>query len=184
MKAAFLGFALLLAPGLALRVGLSRRAALHSAATATAGLCVAPAHAEDVSAARAKILAAKKESEERLERLNTGPTINKSDNPAEQKLQEMLKIRVAEQEKSLGFKFEPEDVAEVEKILRNKYCGKAGLYGSMQGGTCAENTIDAAFCTTKPGVSSSAGCEQPKPPPPPREPPKVPTLPSLPSLPF
>ena len=69
MKAAFLGLALLLAPGLALRVGLSRRAALHSAATATAGLCVAPAHAEDVSAARAKILAAKKESEERLERL-------------------------------------------------------------------------------------------------------------------
>ena len=109
-------------------------------------------------------------------------------NAAELKLQELIAERVAQQEKALGFKFEPDDVAEVEKILRNKYCGKAGLFGAMQGGTCEENVVTAAYCPGQGArdnfYSASAGCEVPKPPRPPDTPPKAPTLPSLPSLPF
>ena len=111
-------------------------------------------------------------------------------NAAEELLQEKVAQRVAAQEKELGFKFEPEDVAEVETILRNKYCGKAGLYGQMEGGSCAEVVIEAAYCTKADGrMSSSAGCPPPpKQRPPDTGPPKLPSLPtslsSLPSLPF
>ena len=133
-----------------------RRAALHAAATATLGL-----------AARALPSSA-----------SDGPM-----NGAEQKLQQLLRENVAKKEAALGFKFEPEDVAEVETILRNKYCGKAGLFGSMEGGTCAENVITAAYCSTDDRFSNSAGCPQPKPVPRDDGPPRLPTLDDLPSLP-
>ena len=102
-------------------------------------------------------------------------------------MQDLLAEKVAAQEKSLGFKFEPDDIKEIETVLRNKYCGKGGLFSSMEGGTCTEVAISAAYCpsgATSRTISGSAGCEVPKPPPPPRVPPKAPELPSLPKLPF
>lgn len=110
-------------------------------------------------------------------------------NAAEVRLQDMVVIKVAEQEKSLGFKFEPEDVAEVETILRNKYCGKSGLFGAMEGGMCEENVLRAAYCPTfgsgaSKFSSGAAGCAPPpKPKPVDTGPPKAPTMPSMPSLP-
>ena len=116
-------------------------------------------------------------------------------NQAEQKLQDMLAEKVAAQEKELGFKFEAEDIAGIEEILRNKYCGKSGLFGAMEGGTCEDNVVAAAYCPdTGSGAakqfSGSSGCA---PPPKPKAnngvfegPPKVPELPTLsvPKLPF
>ena len=137
---------------------LCRRAALHAAATAALS-CTTNAFA---SAADSPVM-----------------------NQAEQKLQEILASRVAEQEKALGFKFERDDITQIEELLRNKYCGKAGLFGAMEGGTCTENVITAAYCSGDQTYrSSSAGCPQVKPPRPPDKPPTAPTLPSLPSLPF
>ena len=128
-----------------------RRAAVKSVATAFAGLCVG------VRAADAAVM-----------------------NAAETKLQVLLKERVASQEKSLGFKFEPDDIAEVEKILRNKYCGKAGLFGAMEGGTCQENVMEAVYCSSDSRFSNTAGCPVVKAPSTPQQPPKLPSLPSLP----
>lgn len=82
-------------------------------------------------------------------------------NAAEKKLQEILARTIAEKEKSLGFKFEPDDIAEVETILRNKYCGKAGLFSSMEGGTCKEVVVTAAYCSNDERFSSSSpGCDE------------------------
>jgi len=67
-------------------------------------------------------------------------------NPAEIKFQQILAKAVVDREKMLGFELEKEDIAEVETILRNKYCGKQGLYSSMEGGTCTENVITSAYC--------------------------------------
>ena len=106
------------------------------------------------------------------------------------KLQALLADKVAQQEKLLGFKFEAADIKETEEILRNKYCGKAGLFSSMDGGGCEENVIEAAFCGDGTRASNSAGCYVAKPRPVDNGPPKAPTLPSLsipsglPSLPF
>ena len=80
-------------------------------------------------------------------------------NPAEKRLQMLVAEKVASQEKELGFKFDDADVAETEKILRNKYCGKAGLFSSMEGGTCREDVIQAAFCTNDARISSMSGCD-------------------------
>ena len=135
-----------------------RRAALHAAAAATLGLAARGASAGDAPM-----------------------------NGAERKLQEILRENVAKKEAALGFKFEPEDIAEVETILRNKYCGKAGLFGSMEGGTCQENIIQAAYCSKDTRFSDSAGCPQPKPVVIDNGPPRLPTmddLPKLPKLPF
>ena len=95
----------------------TRRAALHSAATVAFGLSRSPAHATA--------------QEERMRSgLEARPV---EPNDAELKLQERLIESVIKQEKMLGFKLEAEDMIELEKVLRNKYCGKSGLYGSMQG---------------------------------------------------
>ena len=108
-------------------------------------------------------------------------------NEAEKKLQQLVAEAVAQKEKDLGFKFDKDDIAETEKILRNKcaliclpllaflpkselmrlrarssscrYCGKAGLFSSMEGGTCREDVITAAYCSNDPRFSSSNGCE-------------------------
>jgi hypothetical protein len=80
-------------------------------------------------------------------------------NQAEQKLAAILAKSVRQKEKLVGFEFGPEEVAEIEKILRNKYCGKSGLFGSMEGGTCRENEISGAFCSSDERFSSSAGCD-------------------------
>ena len=89
-------------------------------------------------------------------------------NAAELRLQELLRESVAQKEKATGFTFDTDDIAEVEKILRNKYCGKAGLFGAMEGGTCAENAYDMAmYCSKDPRFSSAIGCSVGLPPPPP-----------------
>jgi hypothetical protein len=44
--------------------------------------------------------------------------------------------------------------------LPRRYCGKAGLFSSMEGGTCREDTIQAAFCTNDERISSMSGCDQ------------------------
>ena len=53
---------------------------------------------------------------------------------------------VVDREKTLGFALDQKDVEDVETILRNKYCGKQGLYSSMEGGPCIENVITSAYC--------------------------------------
>jgi len=90
--------------------------------------------------------------------LKRGSVQEATPNLAERKLQALVQDRVAQQEKALGFEFEREDVLEVEKILRNKYCGKGGLYGALEGGTCAENPGEAVFCSSDPRFSSTSGC--------------------------
>lgn len=79
-------------------------------------------------------------------------------NAAEKKLQQLLAKAVSDKESMLGVKFEAEDIAELEIILRNKYCGKQGLFGSMEGGSCEENIISAGYCGDSKRASSSAGC--------------------------
>lgn len=115
------------------------------------------------------------------------PPMAASANMAENKLQDLLDEKIKSQEASLGITFDANDKKELETILRNKYCGKAGLYSAMEGGTCRENYDIAVYCPSggqSMMTSGAAGCPVAKPPRPPREPPKAPTLPSLPSLPF
>ena len=81
--------------------------------------------------------------------------------PAELRLQELLKKTVAEKEAALGFKFDASDTKDLETILRNKYCGKSGLFSSMPGGACEDNVIAAAYCSSDGRFSSSsAACDE------------------------
>ncbi len=48
----------------------------------------------------------------------------------------MLAKTVADKEAALGFKYELEDISELEQILRAKYCGPQGVYNSLPGGGC------------------------------------------------
>ena len=69
------------------------------------------------------------------------------DNLAESKLRQVLAKAVADQEKTLGFALDENDIAELEDILRNKYCGKSGLYSNMEGGSCADAKPAPAYCS-------------------------------------
>lgn len=70
---------------------------------------------------------------------------------AEQKLAEVLAKSVADKEKSLGFTLEPEDISDIEEILRNKYCGPQGLTSGYVGGACAPSkTVVTCFAKAAP----------------------------------
>lgn len=56
---------------------------------------------------------------------------------------EVLAKTVKEKEATLGFTLEAADIADLEQILRAKYCGKTGLYANMEGGMCREGAITA-----------------------------------------
>ena len=47
----------------------------------------------------------------------------------------------------------------IEEMMRNKYCGKGGLFYSMEGGSCAENVVTAVYCSADKRFSSTSGCE-------------------------
>ena len=57
-------------------------------------------------------------------------------NEAEQKLADVLAKTVAEKEAALGFKYEANDIDDIEQILRAKYCGPQGMYNNLPGGGC------------------------------------------------
>jgi hypothetical protein len=75
-------------------------------------------------------------------------------NEAEEKLEALLAKKVKEKEAALGFQLEPEDILDVENILRNKYCGPQGAWSGEPGGTCAESPAAIPTCF-KTGYSSS-----------------------------
>ena len=70
-------------------------------------------------------------------------------NEAEQKLSALLTKSVADREAVLGFKLDADDILDIEDILRNKYCGKQGMFSSLPGGTCAESR-PTVTCFNKP----------------------------------
>jgi hypothetical protein len=76
-------------------------------------------------------------------------------NEAEQRLASLLAKSVADREQSLGFTLDSDDIAELEDILRNKYCGKQGMWSSLPGGTCAESK-PSVTCFSKPGAKGEA----------------------------
>lgn len=76
-------------------------------------------------------------------------------NEAERRLAQLLAKSVADREQSLGFTLDSEDIAELEDILRNKYCGKQGMFSSLPGGTCAESQ-PSVTCFAKPGAKGEA----------------------------
>ena len=138
----------------ALRLPTTRRAALVAGFAAAATPLASHARLTEYSAGALNIDMEKKEV----------PKVEVSLNKAELKLRDLVAKSVAEKEKSLGFKFEAEDISEIENILRNKYCGKSGLYSGMEGGTCQEVVISAGYCGSDPRFTSSAGCEEDKKP--------------------
>lgn len=159
-----------LASGAALRLPpphVGRRAALQSAAALTIVPLSASAD-ESLSNAKARIQAAKEATEKNRAAylVEAGLTEKAAPvavdiNAAERKLQQLVAESVEKKEKMLGFKFDEKDIAETETILRNKYCGKAGLFSSMEGGTCREDVILAAYCSKDVRFSSNgAACEE------------------------
>ena len=160
MKLALLLFIAAAAAAAALRTGVrscSRRAALAAAGATIVGggpLSASARFSEEAKQA-AQDLGFKAAAPKEIQAAEEAPP-----NAAELKLQALLAKNIEEKEKALGFKFEADDIAEVETILRNKYCGKAGLFGSMPGGTCREETITAAYCSKDVRFSSFGGCDE------------------------
>jgi len=152
-------------PIAALRAGhaLNRRSVLGASAVAISGAALSGAPLP-ASAAASKLLdkAGIAIKEPVREEVSAAPTLNL----AEQKLSEVLKKSVAEKEAALGFKYDEDDIKDLEEILRSKYCGKSGTYSSMEGGSCRES-VATATCFVKPGgkkssmnsLGSEGGCE-------------------------
>ena len=131
---------LLCASSDALRLTVSRRVALGTAAVlaADASLGLRPANA-----AASKLLdAAGISIKEPVRDAGAGET---SLNEAERKLAEVLAKTVKEKEVTLGFTLEAEDIADLEQILRSKYCGKQGVFSSLPGGSC-QDAAPTATC--------------------------------------
>ena len=76
-------------------------------------------------------------------------------NQAEEKLAAILAKKVKEREESLGFTLDADDIRELENVLRNKYCGSAGMYSGEPGGTCAESPRAEATCFKATGFAAS-----------------------------
>ena len=152
----------------------ARRSAL---ATAAAALAASPLSHPAVSHASASKLLEYAGLALQEPVREAAPVVEK--NLAEQKLAEVLKQKVAEREKKLGFSLDADDILDMEKVLRNKYCGKGGLFYGEEGGTCKvgrataqpargrldaclcdaqENVETAVLCLSNPRFSSTAGC--------------------------
>ena len=135
--------------------------------------------AEGMSVGKAKIEAAKRASDEKVSKRGyTAPEARAvkinfdtdkelpsetpqapTQNEAEAKLQQLLAKKLVEREAMLGFKLDADDIQIIEETLRNKYCGKAGLLSSLDGGPCSENTYGAnVYCSKDRRFSSSASC--------------------------
>jgi hypothetical protein len=80
---------------------------------------------------------------------------NAAGNQAEEKLAEILAKKVAEREAAFGFKLDTDDINELENVLRNKYCGKSGIFSGEPGGTCAESPRAEATCFKATGFAAS-----------------------------
>ena len=77
-------------------------------------------------------------------------------NEAELKLAAILERKVKEREASLGFALDKEDIADLENILRTKYCGPFGAYSGEPGGTCKESPPAAPTCFKSPNGKYSS----------------------------
>ena len=106
--------------------GLGRRAVLKTTLSST--LCLAPTHKATAGIKGIEV------AEKVVPDIDAPPL-----NLAEEKLAAILKQKVAAQETKLGFKLEVEEVADLEEMLRNQYCGKGGLFYSQEGGSCKES---------------------------------------------